>query len=134
MASFETLQDKIVWGAITGMVTWLAFVTLQVMDSPSRGEVERIMETQTPYARERQLVQNQLDQLSRNEEKLGNLLSEITREVRQMRIEIERLLVIKPSDVFQKVEALERTIHQFKLNNRRIYYRLPQPDDINEKP
>lgn len=57
-------------------------------------------------------LQAQVGAAEQDREKIAAVLEDQTRELIALRLEIERLLIVKPADVFRKLEELEKRWQQ----------------------
>jgi chromosome segregation ATPase len=109
---FSAFKDKIMWLAIAGIAWWIWTVHEKADNAPSKSEVQEMISQFGPYAQERALIHRRLDDLDHSETKVVEAIKDNTKAIHEMRVQVERLLVIKPSDVIQKVAELEETLEK----------------------
>lgn len=72
---------------------------------------------------------NRLDRLEVGREKLVTRVEEQTLAIVELRLEIQRLLVVKPSDVIRKLEELDRKIEEFSKKEINMEGHIPHKDN-----
>lgn len=94
--TFSQFKDKIIFLLLGSIGWWLWTVSNKANE----------------YALQRAVIDRRLDEL---ENKDGNVLVAIrenTKAIMDMRIQVERMLVIKPGDVFRKVEEVQEQVDE----------------------
>lgn len=87
-------QSRAVWAILAGLSTWVAFITQRSFTAE----------------KERAVAEAKLAVLQNERGNLTTAIQSNTKEIISMRIEIERLLVVRPADVYRKLEELEDRI------------------------
>ena len=108
--SFSTLKDKLVWSVLVFIGFWLFWLTQRSIDQPSEDRVTNLIEQNAPYLRDRAVILARIDDLRSREPTLLQAIRENTKEIQSMRIDIEKLLIIKPSDVLKKIGEVDEKL------------------------
>ena len=110
-----TIPSWFLWltGAFgTLFVSWAGWVTSTCFASQTQDQVRTAIVEYAPYTRDRAMILNKFEELDAREERLISAIERQEAEIKEMRLQIERLLVVKPADVYKKVEELERVIRE----------------------
>jgi hypothetical protein len=108
--SFSALKDKIVWAAIAIVGLWIWRLEEKTDDQPTRDECREMIAAETPYQQDRQLIKRRLDDMEVRHTEIVTAIRDNTKAMADVRIQVERLLVIKPSEVFRKVEEMDEKV------------------------
>ena len=102
---FSSLKDRIVWFTITGLVSWMVFLTYTAMASATRDDVSEAIRDESPYVADRRLIMLRLDGLT----SLSSAINDSGKDIQALRVDVERMLV-QQEVIYQKLEEVERKI------------------------
>ena len=78
----EVKKHLVVWlitGVVTGAFSWGVWITLRVMDTPTRQETREIVENDSLYARDKKVIEMQMAALQKNTEAINQLRVDIAK-------------------------------------------------------
>lgn len=100
---FSDFRDRLAWMVVVGLIAWVSYISTRAIDSVSRPELHQLMEQlkhdmrqereeSGPYVRDKQWIHTTLSRVEQNYHDVGIQLAESNREIRALRIEIEKLM------------------------------------------
>ncbi len=100
---FSDFRDRMAWMVVVGLIAWVSYISTRAIDAVSRPELIQVMEQlkhdlrqereeSGPYVRDKQWIHTTLSRVEQNYHDVGVQLAESNREIRALRIEIEKLM------------------------------------------
>jgi hypothetical protein len=117
--NFDALKDKIVWAFLALLVAWLWVLTQRSLLQPNVTDVEKLIQQQGPYSQERPLIMERMAEMKSRETRMASEMDRTIREIYAMRIDLERLLTIKPADLLDSVKELQALVKRQIRDQRR---------------
>jgi hypothetical protein len=117
--NFDALKDKIVWAFLALLVGWLWVLTQRSLLQPNVTDVEKLIQQQGPYSQERPLIMERMAEMKSRETRMASEMDRTIREIYAMRIDLERLLTIKPADLLDSVKELQALVKRQIRDQRR---------------
>jgi hypothetical protein len=117
--NFDALKDKIVWAFLALLVGWLWVLTQRSLLQPNVTDVEKLIQQQGPYSQERPLIMERMAEMKSREARMASEMDRTIREIYAMRIDLERLLTIKPADLLDSVKELQALVKRQIRDQRR---------------
>ena len=125
---FAEFRDRLAWLVVIGMIGWLGFVSKQAFEGVNRTELRALLEQHKndirqeredtgPYIRDKQWIYATLTRVESNYNEVSAQIKESTREIRALRIEIEKILVGGREDLIAQIKRLEHLVLEFTQGN-----------------
>ena len=105
--SFGQFKDKLVWAVFAAFGLWVWRLDERTNNQPTRLETREMIAALSPYAADKALIEERFNTLSVHRSGVSAAIDANTKAINEMRIQVERMLVIKPSEVYRKVEEME---------------------------
>ncbi|MFG0317546.1 MAG: hypothetical protein ACF8XB_09745 [Planctomycetota bacterium JB042] len=84
----------------------------EVRDRPTRSEVIQLIADYAPYGRDRLAIEQRLQHVENQDAVLINALNNNTAAIQDLRVQMERLLVVKPADVLEELSGVKKTLER----------------------
>lgn len=86
-------------------------------DMRSTEDVIKLVKDHSPYNVDREFIRAAMNQQTSDLQKLTDALTDHSKEIHNLRLDIERMMVVKPVDVYRKLEEMEKKIADHRYLN-----------------